>query len=153
MFQVPYLFYWKSDLIHRNSLVFLEFVMLMKDRSQIGRNVTNICKIWPKYVTKFNKKVCHILKCDKLLKLWPIVTKMGLSHFPQKNCAKRFQIVTNLCFLSQNVTIWAAWSRIFFCLHNKRKDEMKFPEHPRMIISKYLRKYHLLNETFDLFHS
>ena len=55
------------------------------------------------------KWVCHNFFSDKGLKLWPIVTKTGLSQFPQKNCAKQFQIVTNLCFLSQNETIWAAW--------------------------------------------
>ena len=53
MFQVSPLSYGKSDTIHRNSLFFLEFVILMKDRSQIGRSVVNIGKIWP--------------KCDKIL--------------------------------------------------------------------------------------
>ena len=75
---------------------------------QLGRSGS---KIWEydQNVPKLGKKVCHILKYDKLFKLWPIVTKMALSHFSPTNCATGFQIVTNLSFLSQNVTIWAAW--------------------------------------------
>ena len=71
MFQVPHLSYGKSDLIDRNSLVFLEFVMLMKDRSQIERYVVNIYKIWP--------------KCDK-------IQRKSLSHFKMWQTV---EIVTN----------------------------------------------------------
>ena len=68
MFQVPHLSSWKSDTIHTNSLVFLN---LLKDRSQIGRNVVNICKIWP--------------KCDK-------IHQKSLSHFKMWQTV---EIVTN----------------------------------------------------------
>ena len=71
MFQVSPLSYGKSDTIQRNSLFFLEFVILMKDRSQIGRSVVNIGKIWP--------------KCDKIL-------QKSLSHFKMWQTV---EIVTN----------------------------------------------------------
>ena len=70
-------------------------------------------KLWPKCDKnglKFAQMSLSQFFSDKGLKLWLIVTKKGLSQFPQKNCAQHFQIVTNLSFLSQIVTIWAACS-------------------------------------------